>query len=87
MARAVIPIIALTYGEAFDLDALDVFSEHGVNGEDEFTFTTRVSVTDPASRGAVREALRSRLPADQAERLVALLDGNEWDVSFLVDCF
>lgn len=87
MTRAVIPIIALKYREAFDLDALDVFTEHGVNSEDEFTFTTRVSVSDPDRREPIRQALAERLPPDQAERLIKLLDDNEWDVSFLADCF
>lgn len=87
MAKAVVPIIALSYGEAFDLDAYDVFAEKGVNGDDDFTFTIRVSVTDMDRRSSVRQALRERLPGDQAERLIKLLDDNEWDVSFLVNCF
>lgn len=87
MAKVVVPIIALKCGEAFDLDAFDVLQEHGVTGNDEFTFTVRVSVADEERRRAVREALTERLPVDQAKRLIKLLEENEWDVSFLVDCF
>jgi len=87
MAKAMIPIIALAYEEAFDLDAYDVFVKKGASGDDDYTLTIRVNVADPRDRTVLREALRGRLLGDQAERLIKLLDDNEWDVSFLVDCF
>jgi hypothetical protein len=87
MAKAVIPIIDLKYRDPYDLSAYDVFAEHAVNGDDEFTFTMRVSVDDRERRSALRRDIEARLPSDQAERLLHLLDISDWDVSFLVDCY
>lgn len=89
MTKAVIPIVAVRYEheDAFDLEAFEVFAEHGLNGDDDLTFTMRVSTADETARDRIREAMRARLPDDQARRLLQFMDENEWDVSFLVDCF
>jgi len=70
--------------QEFGHDALDAII--GECGEDEFTHTTRITVSDPERREAIRRRIRVQAPTE-AKRLINLLDDNEWDVSFFVDTF
>jgi len=89
MTKAIIPIIGLNLNHAsgFPLDAVEVFSDHDAQGDDDLTYTMRVTVEEEDRRLVIAAALRERLPEDDAQALIKLLDENDWDVSFLVDTF
>jgi hypothetical protein len=97
MSKATVPIIKLTYPPEFSFpnECFDVFQEEDVwNTPEDFTFTGRVSIEEGSrhenyleKREAVKAKLRVRLSADEAERLITLLDEHGWDVSFFVDCY
>jgi len=87
MTKAIIPIIALQHASGFPLDAASVFEELDAQGDDELTYTMRVTVEEEDRRLVIAAALRERLPEDEAQALIKLLDENDWDVSFLVDTF
>lgn len=70
--------------EAFSGDALDAII--GESGEDEFTWTFRITVSELERREAIRRRIMEQAPAE-ARRLLNVLDDNDWDVSFFVDTF
>jgi hypothetical protein len=87
MSRAIYPIIDILKGEKqrFPLSFAEVFEAEDASREDEFTYTARFKVSD---EGPARDRIRARLRAqdpEEAERLIALLDENDWSVSVLVD--
>ena len=87
MSRAIYPIIDILKGEKqrFPLSFAEVFEAEGAAREDEFTYTARFEVR---AEGPVRDRIRTRLREEdpaEAERLIALLDDNDWSVSVLVD--
>lgn len=93
--RVAVPIIKLTFAaeDAYPNEIVEVFERAGVwNPEETHTFTGRVSVPirDSASdavRTHLRAELRKILPAEDADRLIGLLDEYGWDVSFYVDTY
>lgn len=95
MARVAVSIIALRYpAEAtFPNEIIEVFEQMGAwNAQEDFTYTGRVNLDlgeaeFPARRDALIAAIRARLPGDEADRLIVLLEEHSWDVSFFVDCF
>ena len=88
MTKAIIPIIKLQHDGGFPLEASEIFGEYGYEGQDEYTYTMRVTVENKDHRRQIAEDLGARLfDRKEAERLVKLLDENDWDVSFLVDTF
>lgn len=76
----------------FDGDIFEVFeTSRCYQPDEEFTFTFRVSLDLESEKGQVEREnlcaeLRTRFP-EEAEALIALLDENEWDVSFFADYF
>ena len=70
--------------QSFDLDTLDILEDGCHN--DEYTYTMRFSVDDLERRDAIRRRLESEAEHD-APALLAVLDENDWDVSFYVDCW
>lgn len=87
MSRAICPIIDILKGEKqrFPLSFAEAFEAEGATRDDEFTYTARFEVP---TEGAARDRIRARLRAEdpgEAERLIALLDDNDWSVSVLVD--
>jgi hypothetical protein len=87
MTKAIIPITMLRHNGGFPLDAVEVFSDHDAQGDDDLTYTMRVTVEEEDRRLVIAAALRERLPEDEAQALIKLLDEHDWDVSFLVDTF
>lgn len=102
MAKVMVPVIRLKYdqGDAFDNELHEVFEAEGVwSPNEEFTFTGRVSLARDSNRATKIARLKERITATlveregeeegrkSAERLITLLDLNEWDVSFYVDCW
>ena len=87
MAKVCVPIIKLHYNEedTFDLGLAEIIDEEGVYAEDEFTYTMRISVEDIARRKSLEDKIRRQLPSDKADRIVKILEENDWDVSFFVD--
>jgi len=87
MARVCVPIIKLHYNEedTFDLDLAEMIDEEGVYADEEFTYTMRISVEDTAKRKSLEDKIRRQLPSDKADRIVKILEKNNWDVSFFVD--
>lgn len=86
MSRAVYPILDILKGDkqSFPLAFAGVFEAEGAAREDEFTYTARFEVSDEPTRDRIRARLRSE-NAEEAQRLIALLDENDWSVSVLVD--
>jgi hypothetical protein len=90
MAKVCVPIIKLKYDDekdAFDLELANIFEEGGLQTEGEFTYTMRVTAESPDKRKALERSIRKRLPEEQAERIIVILNQNNWDVSFFVDCW
>jgi len=87
MTKAIIPITMLRHNGGYPLDAAEVFNDHDAQGDDELTYTMRVTVEEEDRRLVIAAALRERLPEDEAQALIKLLDEHDWDVSFLVDTF
>jgi len=102
MAKVMVPVIRLKYdgADAFDNELHDVFEAEGVwSPVEDFTFTGRVSIGTGPGREAKIARLKERVTATlvkregeeegrkSAARLITLLELNEWDVSFFVDCF
>ncbi len=87
MAQVMVPICALRYDEkaAYPLEAASVFHEYDLVDDDSYTFTMQVRVVHEPNREEIRQALRDRLPANEADRFIKFLDVNDWDVSFFVD--
>lgn len=93
MAKVAVPVIHLRYApaDAYPNDIVDVFETAGAwNPTEDFTFTGRVSLDPenpdtPRRKAAIASDLRTLLPTPQADRLLALLDTHDWDVSFFVD--
>lgn len=86
-----LPMSALRYDEkeGFPVKAAHIFYEEGFMDDDPYSYTMRVSVCHESNRADLRRILRRRLPRDQAQRLIELLDENDWEVSFFVgsvDC-
>lgn len=76
----------------FDGDIFGLFeTSPAYQPEEDFTFTFRVSLDLEDEEGrAERENLCAELRAqypEEAEVLIALLDENEWDMSFLGDFY
>ena len=86
MARALYPINGIVSGNSqrFPSSIADLFEAERAAREDEFTYTARFEVQDEAARARIRANLIANEP-DVAERFIALLDANDWSVSFLVD--
>jgi hypothetical protein len=86
MARVCVPIIKLHYNEedTFDLDLAEIIDED-VYANEEFTYTMRISVEDTSRRKSLEDKIRRQLPADKADRILKILEENDWDVSFFVD--
>ncbi len=72
--------------DRFPLAFAKIFQSLDAQREDEFTYTARLEVSDEATRNRIRTAIRAE-NANEAERLIALLDQNDWSVSVLVDTF
>ena len=70
--------------QEFGGDTLDAII--GECSDDEFTYTTRITVSEPERRELIRRRILEQAPAE-AKRLLKVLDDNEWDVSFFVDTF
>jgi hypothetical protein len=95
MAKVAVPIIKLEYSRkfAFPNEIHEVFEAEGVwNSNEDFTFTGRVSINseDPganAKKLRIMERMEELLEPEEAKRLFQLLDDNNWDVSFFVDCW
>jgi hypothetical protein len=86
MGRAIYPIISVLKGAGarFPLAFVEAFEAEGAAREDEFTYTARLEATEDRVRDRIRARLRAEDPED-AERLIALLDENDWSISVLVD--
>ena len=101
MAKVAVPIVKLAYPGAFTFpnEIYEIFEGEGVwNPNEDFTFTGRIclerdrSVRNDAEVDAKRDRIRKRLvevveDKEALNRLLALLDEHEWDVSFFVDCY
>ena len=89
MARVMVPICDLQYDEdtAFPLKAAGVFHEYDLMDDDAYTFTMQIRVVHEGNREEMRQALREKLGANEASRLIKFLDGRDWDVSFFVDAY
>ena len=89
MARVIVPICALRYSEntTFPVEAADVFYRYDLMEDDAYSYTFQIRVLPDPDRAEIRQALREQLPAEDADRLIKLLDANDWDVSFFVDSF
>lgn len=94
MAKVIVPIAYLEYADdlTFDNEVMDAFFDAGIWVDDDDTAIGRVrlDLTTDAGKGvrlATIQRIRNILGADQAERLIALLDNNDWDVRFFVDCW
>ncbi len=89
MAQVMVPICALRYDEkaAFPLEAVSVFHQCDLMDDDAYTFTMQIRAVHDPDREEIRRALRERLPASEADRLIKFLDANDWDVSFFVDAY
>jgi hypothetical protein len=89
MAKVMVPVCSIQYeeGDTYPLEAVDVLYMSGFMDDDCYTSTMRVSVPHETERGDIRQALRQKLPRDEADRLIKLLDDNNWDVSFFVDAY
>lgn len=75
-------IIETKMQRTWDLDLIDeVFS--GDESSDEFTYTMRLTIP----KGRRREKIRAQLQKRGHTDLIELMDKNDWDVSFLVDCW
>jgi len=99
MAKVMVPIIKLKYDrqDAFPLAACEVLDliMGDQRPEEPFTYTFRVGCPyDFSSEREAFDAWREQAVHDlrmqvedkaAVERLIALLDDHEWDVSFLVD--
>jgi hypothetical protein len=86
MTRGIYPIQNVIAGDnqRFPMSCAELFEAEGASREDEFTYTARLEVTDTATRDRIRARLRTDEP-DDAERLIALFDANDWSISILVD--
>lgn len=86
MSRAIYPIISVLKGAdpRFPLSFVQAFEAEGAAREDEFTYTARLEASESRTRDRIRARLRAQDPTE-AERLIALLDENDWSVSVLVD--
>ena len=89
MAQVMVPICALRYDnkDAFPPEAATVFHEYDLVDDDAYTFTMQIRMVHESDREGIRQALRERLPASDAERLIKFLDANDWGVSFFVDAY
>ena len=87
MARVCVPIIKVHYNEedTFDLGLAEIIDEEGVYADEEFTCTMRINVQDTAGRKSLEDKIRRQLPSDRADRILKILEENDWDVSFFVD--
>ena len=88
MSRAMYPIlsVAADTNEHFPVEFADIFAAEGGTRDDEFTYTTRLEVSDAKARDRIKARLRAEGPV-YAERLIVLLDENDWSVSVLVDTY
>lgn len=86
MGRAIYPIVSVLRGaeQRFPVAFVEAFEAEGATHEDEFTYTTRLEVAEGQARDRIRARLRAEEPTE-AERLIALMDENDWSVSVLVD--
>lgn len=101
MAKVAVPILKLSYNprDAFPNEIHEIFVEENVwNGNEEFTFTGRVSLCRgdvQAKRDRIKEKIRMLFenhygPANWKspyDTLIGMLDQHNWDVSFYVDCY
>lgn len=87
MARVCVPIIKVQYDkeDSFDLGLAEIIDEEDVYADEEFTYTMRISVEDASRRKSLEDKIRRQLPADKADRILKILEENDWDVSFFVD--
>lgn len=90
MAKVMVPVIHLKYEDedAYTNEIIEEMTRMGFWQDDELTFTGRIVVSSaPDIRGLATEALCALLPDEQCKSLLALLQSNDWNVSFLVDCW
>lgn len=82
-----VPIIKLHYNEedTFDLELAKIIDEEGVYAEEELTYTVRISVNETSKRKSPENKIRRGLPPDKVDRIVKILEENDWDASFFVD--
>jgi hypothetical protein len=91
MQKAMVPLSDVRFEDKriFSAEAAPILYDMGFLDDEECTYTTRVRVFHGEQRAEVSEALRDKLPAVDAERLISYLDAHDWDVSFFVtwgDC-
>lgn len=87
MAKVAVPVARLNYdsSDTFNSDIVETFEEIGIwNPVEDYTFTGRVTVPNER-RVQVAESIRAQCDSEEAERLITLLETNDWDVSFFVD--
>ena len=85
MSKEFAPILDVTPRDAkrhWPNDLLDILELY--QGNDEFTYTMRIAVPED-KRDSVK-VLLERHEEDTTD-LIAFLEGNDWNVSFLVDCY
>ena len=89
MAKVIVPVIKLNYSQedAYDLRAAELFANLGFHVDDPYTYTMRVTVVNDSGRREVREKLAELLGTEEAQRLIKVLEENDWDVSFFVDAW
>lgn len=93
--KIVVPVIKLQFvrEDAYPLDLFDIFEQSGCwNPQEDYTFTGRLSLDPedpdtPAIKAQVAARIREVLAPEEAERILALLNQHNWDVSFYVDTF
>ena len=91
MKKALVPISAIRFDEeqTYSPEAVAVLYELGFLDDDSCTYTAQVRVDHGEDRAEVSRALREKLSAEDAERLISFLDAHGWDASFYVtwgDC-
>lgn len=89
MARAMVPIGSLRYAKrmTFPVEAAEVFHQCDLMEDDGYSYTFQVRSPPEPARGEIRQALRERVPARHAQRLIEFLDAHDWDVAFFVDSY
>jgi tellurite resistance-related uncharacterized protein len=93
--RTMVPIVKIKFDQkdAYPLDLLDIFEESGHwNRADEYTFTGRFTLdpehpNTPEVKEEITDRIHEVLDPEQANRILALLDDNDWDVSFYADAW
>ena len=97
MSGRIVPIVDIVeklgeFRRVFDEEVYDLLTaSKGYQSEEDFTFTFRISLNLDSEEGQKeREYIMHRLRTlnvTGAEELIALLEENDWDVSFFADFF